>query len=155
MNSRVNIKIKENFRAQNLSSAAMVFIYKHLGRPRAEFLKECVKSLCPTAWAVPHCWSMCVPHPYILDILCLQERPSVILSSPCRPWSTTNMFLFCLFTECFFFYCITQISFCLSVKYVRFCYSCPNRPCPVTASFFLGGRSLNIENSSFSAWRLL
>lgn len=53
------------------------------------------------------------------------------------------------------FYFIPQISFCLGVKYVCFCYSCPNWACTVSTSFFLVGNSLTIENSSFSALHIL
>lgn len=53
------------------------------------------------------------------------------------------------------FYFIIQISFCLSVKYVCFCSSCPNWACAVIASFFLVDNPLNVENSSFSALHLL
>lgn len=155
MKSRVNVKIKENFRAQNLSSAAMVFIYKNLGRLGGWVPAGTCQVPLPCGVGCPTLLKYLCASPYILVILSLQERRSVILSSQCRPWSTTNTFLFCLFTKCFFLLYHTNFLLSHSAKYVRFCYSCPNRPCPVPASFFLGGRSLNIENSSFSAWRIL
>lgn len=155
MKSRVNVKIKESFRAQNLSSPEMAFIYKNLGRLRAEFLQGRVKSLCPAAWAVPHCWSTCVPYPISLIFYVFKKDGVLFFLVNVDLDPRQTLFSFVCSQSGFFLYCITQISFCLSVKYVCFCYSCPNWPCPVPASFFLGGRSLNIENSSFSAWRIL